>query len=287
MNRLTLNVLVFCFVFSPVFADDNDREKNVPYFTNQDLEKYQSPSDSELFLDTRPAENSTDIKDNPAGGKAKESKLKRHVVPYIAYEGTARRIIIPVTFNERVTANMLLDTGAPGMHIFYNLAEELDILDKEEGKLWIGVAGIGGSVPAMYTIIDSVKVGGAQDHFIPTIVSNTVSRNFEGLIGMDFMSNYSIQIDTKKHELVFEELPPRPDSPAGHDETWWRMTFRNFTSIRKAWEEYREHLNKQGESLSNRELRVFADKQCREAEELYNRLWVYASENSVPLEWRE
>ncbi len=252
-------------------------------FSEGDLEKYKHPSD------TAPPLNSEPNKDNPNSQDDGENTdgLKKHVIPYTAYEGTARRIIIPVTFNRRVTAPMLLDTGAPGMHISSELAEKLGIMDKDEGKLWIHASGIGGSVPAVLTIIDSIQVGEAKDEFIPTTVSPSLSSKFEGLIGMDFMANYSIQIDAGRQVIILEELPPSLRMPAGHDEFWWRSTFRNFYSIKSAWKEYKNSLkNLDVDKNRLEQMKTFADQQYKEAQNLYDKLSVYASEHAVPREWR-
>ena len=165
--------------------------------------------------------------------------------------------------------------------------EELNIFNNDEGKLLIAVAGVGGTVPAVFTIVDSIRVGKAVDNFIPTTISPSISDHFEGLIGMDFMTNYTIQIDTRRHLLIFDELPDSEDMPAGHDESWWKITFHRFKSMRSAWEEYRELLEKNKDGTDSiKKLIKFADRQYDEAEHLYNRLSVYASEHSVPLEWR-
>jgi hypothetical protein len=282
MNRRIFITLTFLFIISSVFAEDKNN-----IFTDRDLNKYKESSFSNSSEDYGAADNNADSKDNFFNSKSDKQKLKRFAIPYNAYEGTARRIIIPVMFNGRITVPMLLDTGAPGMHISHRLAEKLDILNNDEGKLWVSVGGIGGTIPAIFTIIETIQVGEAENRFIPTTITPSISNHFEGLIGMDFMANYSIHIDTRKHVVVFEELPQRSDMPAGHDEAWWRITFRNFKSMRSQWENFSEILSRESiNSSRSRRLKIFTERQYEQADELYNRLSVYASEHSVPLEWR-
>ena len=271
MKKLVLISLVLFIIAIPVFA-----EENAPYFTEEDLQDYQhSPYDEPSMED----ESFFDEDD--------KEELKRYEIPYIAFEGTARRIIIPVTINGYITANMALDTGAPGMQISFELASKLGVLDEDESSLWIVAGGIGGTVPAVFTVIDTVQIGEAEDSFIPTIVSPLPSKEFEGLIGMDFLSKYSVQIDTVRNVLVLEELPKTSEMPGGHDENWWRLTFYRFEMWVSAWEEYRNYLDKLDDDSSEiEELRELADRQYQAAQELSDRLWVYASENSVPREWR-
>jgi hypothetical protein len=247
-------------------------------FTDQDLQQYQTPYKKEKPV----------LEDSSPAGKEEEQELKRYEVPYKAYEGRAKRIIIPVTFNGSVTASMVLDTGAPGMHISYRLAEKLGILDKDEGNLLVEEAIGGRTTWAVLTIIDTVQVDGATDHFVPTEVSSSLSEHFEGVIGMDFMANYSIHIDTKKHVVVFEERPQSPNMPAGHDETWWRTNFHRFASMRSEWKKYKEFIdNQRGDSERLKKLREFADHQFGEVDKLLNRLNGYAIDHAVPMEWRE
>jgi hypothetical protein len=101
------------------------------------------------------------------------------------------------------------------------------------------------------------------------------------------MASYSVNIDTRNRVVIFEERLQSDDMPGGRDEAWWRTTFYNFKSMRSEWEKYREDL--EGYSITTdkeREFRVLVDRQSRRAQELYNQLSVYASEHSVPLEWR-
>lgn len=207
--------------------------------------------------------------------------LGRFEIPYQAGAGSGRRVIIPVTFNGTRPAPMALDTGATGMVISFELAEQLGVFSKDQGTLVVGVAGVGGEVPAIRTIIDGVAVGGARDAFVPTIVTDRISAEFQGLIGMDFLSNYMVSIDTKKHVVVLQENPPNQDARGGHDEQWWRNTFREFRAARDRWREFADPDRHLGASA-----RALADFQARESERLLQRLDQHASDHAVPQHWR-
>ncbi len=156
------------------------------------------------------------------------------------------------------------------------LASKLRVFSKDEGKLLSTVKGIGGTDVAIVTVIDTVRVGKARDDFIPTMVTLTSfeGQGCEGFVGMDFMSKYSAQVDTKKHVLVFEELSPQKDMPGVRDEEWWRNTFHQFASTRSEWKKLRDYLNKlQGNTATSEEtgiiydiseVRPFANHQYRE-----------------------
>jgi len=277
MNKAILTAIIILITVSFVFAEDRA-------FTNNDLNKYNDISNDDSSADQENIGEPNDSRNSFIKKENKVQELKHYAVPY---SGSSRRIIIPVTFNNRVTAPMLLDTGAPGMHISYELAEKLGIIDNRENELRVLIGGIGGTTPAILTIIDRIDVGEAGADFIPTLVSDSISPNFEGLVGMDFMTKYSVRIDTRKRVVIFEELPEYLNMPGGHDASWWRSTFYNFSSIRSAWAGYKKRIVKQSSyTEQQREVKTFVSRQYEKANELYNRLSGYASENSVPLEWR-
>ncbi len=207
--------------------------------------------------------------------------LRRFEVPY-RDQGSTRRVIIPVKFNDTVVAPMALDTGSPGMVISLRLAVKLGIFSRDSGTLLTQVGGIGGGQLAILTIVDSVAVKGARDTFIPTNVMPGIFDDFEGLIGMDFLTNYTIGIDTRKKVVVFQENEPQPGTRGGHDEGWWRKTFEDFRAVRDGWKDYA----KSNPQRPGSEAEALVNFQVREAERLLLRLDLYASDNAVPRHWR-
>jgi hypothetical protein len=242
--------------------------------------KYRNQADRRT-IDT-PQTVSDTIRADPAG-----TRLNRFTVPYQAFEGTSRRIIIPVTFNDSVSARLLLDTGSPGLMISPQLADRLGLLDEEDGNLMVMAGGVGGSTPAILSVIENLRVGEGRVDFVPATIAQVPSNQFEGLVGMDFMASYRIGIDTQRSILVFEELPPHPDRPGGHDESWWRANFRNFENLRTVWDRYLDALKAVDLTSSERERRTrIAKSQFTAADELCRKLERYARDNAVPLQWR-
>jgi hypothetical protein len=264
--------------------------------TSHPFKKEQSKKDtpSSPVTSTAPADTPT----NPLPVAPEEPKPKRYEVPYTAYVGTAKRIIVSVKFNESVTAPMALDTGAPGMLISVELARKLELFDEDKGRLLITTGGIGGAALAVKSIVNTVEVGGAKSHFVPTktVVPKKgqplFSDDFEGLIGMDFMSSYAMQVDPVKKVVIFEELPSRPDFPGGHDEEWWRNTFQEFALFHSTWKERRDELERGIRNFvivptkKAEDDLEFADWQTKEAEKLQDALHRYAKEHAVPMHWR-
>jgi hypothetical protein len=269
----------------------SDSFQNVP-------EKYRDQIEKKVFVDdarssSEPLVKARQVKLPASNEESKKKTAKRFEVPYKPYEGSAKRVIISVVLNDSVTAPMAIDTGAPETVISAKLAEKLGLFNEDQGRLVVRAGGIGGTTPAIRSIIDSIHAGGAKAEFIPTTVIHSISDSFEGLLGLDFVSNYSMTIDSKRMMVVFEELPGNPDQPGGHDKEWWTNHFMEFADSRSKWKAYGEALEKKihdsMQSIGNEDLKkkAFADFQYKEAEKLLDKLGRYASENSVPTEWRQ
>jgi len=205
----------------------------------------------------------------------------------IPYKGSSRRIIIPVTFNGSIEAPMLLDTGATNLLISPHLAYRLGLFDQRHGKLVTAARGIGGPVPAILTIVDKVEVSGASTKLIPATIAQISSDDFEGLMGMDFMANYRISIDTHKHVVTFEKLSSTSDMAGGHDKAWWQDNFQRFSMAKVAWKNYLDRLEKVSMQTSEIKWRKrVAEYQYNEAKKLHGKFERYATWNSVPMHWR-
>jgi predicted aspartyl protease len=252
--------------------------------------KYRGQAKIEKFKEEKLPPRSRSEGDHPGSASrildspGEKPKLNSYEVSFEAYEESAQRVIVSVTFNDSVTVPMLIDTGAPGLILSPQLAKKLGIFGNDEGMVLTIAGGIGGGTPAIRTFIDKVQVGGAKDSFIPATVVPSISPSWEGLIGMDFMSKYSFKIDPVKQVVVFEELSSDPNSPGGHNERWWRGLFIEFHSLRAVWKNYAANLIKTG--AFNTPQREFADRQEKEADKLLGKLDRYASEHSVPQTWR-
>lgn len=285
MKCIRYTVFPVLMVFSLLLLSGSGLCEGVPVYTEQDLEKYRPDRKDG---NGAPGRQSQPNAAGPSAGSTRSAPLRRFEVPYTPYEGGARRIILSVTLNNSVTVPMALDTGSPGMIISGALATRLGIFRGDEGKLLVTASGIGGKAPAVLTIIDAVRISGAEDQFVPTIITGRLSDSFEGLVGMDFLANYSIQVDAGRQVVVLTEQPASPRMPGGHDEAWWRSHFRSFARMRSEWKDYREQLNRtQADPQTLQRLKNFADSQYREADKLFSKLNGYAIRHSVPMHWRE
>ena len=220
----------------------------------------------------------------------------RHEVMYDPYEGSVQRIIINVTLNGRTQARLAVDTGAHQTIIFPGLAQRLGFLNDTSAGVKTFSGGIGGNVPAVAVIIDTIRVGDVEQPFFPAKIVPAVSSAFEGLIGMDFLSLFLMHIDPLHHLLILEDVVPTSTLYGQRNEQWWRTNFKEFADLRRGWRDYAEDLSKTIESSNitagggieeERLMLDFARNQVLEAERMFNRLNRRAIEYLVPTNWRE
>lgn len=231
----------------------------------------------------------------PHAGEPAAKRSDQIIVPYRGQDARTQRILVPITVNGAATVMMALDTGAPDTLISRELADHLGILRTDDGKLLGTASGIGGSAPVVLVVLDSLALGPALEQFVPATVTASLSENFAGLLGMDFITTFKLKIDSAQQVLILTLPQPDPKTPGGHGEHWWRRLFREFANQRKRWETFREAIDQrmaksqisEGVGMESlKRLRLLADNQTQEAEKLQNRLERHASNHSVPREWR-
>jgi hypothetical protein len=227
---------------------------------------------------------------------ARRAAKARHEIAYDPYEGSIQRVIINVTLNGRVQARLAVDTGAPKTIISAALAERLGLMNETSGGVWTRAGGIGGSTPAIRTIIETIRVGDIEEQFFPTMIVPQMSTAFEGLIGMDFLSLFAMHIDPARRLLIFEDVFPTSVMYGQRNEQWWRSNYKELASLRRAWRDYAEQLNKRIESSNiaagggiedARQMLDFVRRQALEAERLLDQLNKRAIQYLVPMNWRE
>jgi hypothetical protein len=242
-------------------------------------------------------------KDDPAAAPsttapstAKPVLTARHEIPYDPYEGSTQRVIIRATLNGRVTARLALDTGSPTTIISAALAERLGLLSETSAGVWTRAGGIGGTAPAIRTILETIRVGDIEQQFFPTTIIREMSTGFEGLIGMDFLSLFATRIDPARRVLVLEDVPPEATLYGQRNEQWWRSNYKELAILRRRWSDFAERLNKAiedsnitaGGGIEDARLMLeFARKQASEAERLFDQLNKRAMQYVVPMSWRE
>lgn len=113
------------------------------------------------------------------------------------------KVIVSVTFNNTVAANLLLDTGASRTMVSSRIAKNLGLQSTGSG---VGY-GIGGYVALSTARVESIKVGEAEMQNLQVSIHDfSPDPSFEGLLGFDFLRHFHMSLDLQKPALV---LTPR------------------------------------------------------------------------------
>lgn len=111
--------------------------------------------------------------------------------------------IVPVTLNGSVKTDLLLDTGAAATMVSNRIARKLSLRTVDRGM----VTGIGGAVKARIGRLRSLKAGEAEiQNLLVAVHDFRTYPGVEGLLGMNFLRQYHVSLDSRKKVLV---LRPR------------------------------------------------------------------------------
>jgi len=164
----------------------------VGWIRQKDNEQSKTVENFFRSLRTEPAGIAVEIQSTSAGPARRGAVI-------IPVKVSGRSVIVPVTFNHSLNADLLLDTGASMTMISRRLAASLAIPSTGAGLF----SGIGGTVSAQIARVDSIKVGDAEVSGM-TVSIHDVSRfpQFDGLLGMDFLGRFQVSVDAAKRLLV-------------------------------------------------------------------------------------
>ena len=134
--------------------------------------------------------------------KAMEKRAKKLATPV---KISMNRILVPVTIGysgREITTILLLDTGASITAFDNSIAEQLKINTGKKSA--VRVAG-GGVLKTKMVNIEYIKVG-PKTYESPTIMvlnNKGPTQHFHGLLGQDFLSNFSYTIDYSKSLILW------------------------------------------------------------------------------------
>ncbi len=146
--------------------------------------------------------------------QAKESphvpEAKSHAAPAprkasVPFERNGNIVIVPVTLNNRQTIKLVVDTGASYTFISHALARDLAI-DVSRSAKTVPFHTANGVVEAPLTHLESITVGGMEVKNLTAAVHDTTPEaTAAGLLGLNFLSNFRMDIDTERGVLHLEK----------------------------------------------------------------------------------
>jgi clan AA aspartic protease (TIGR02281 family) len=113
-------------------------------------------------------------------------------------------VIVPVTVNQRVSVKFVVDTGASYTLISRDTARQLGI-DMGQKLPTIPFQTANGTIQAPLVNLESIEVGGMQMKDLTAAVHDVFpDSGVAGLLGLNFLSNFRMDIDTDNGILVLE-----------------------------------------------------------------------------------
>jgi len=123
----------------------------------------------------------------------------------IPMERHGQVVIIQATLNNKRSAKFVVDTGASYTLISNALARDLAI-DVGTNPKTLPFQTANGLIQAPVTSLESIAVGGMEIRNLPAAVHDAVpDPEVAGLLGLNFLSNFRMDIDTQKGVLHLEK----------------------------------------------------------------------------------
>jgi tetratricopeptide (TPR) repeat protein len=119
-----------------------------------------------------------------------------------------------VSFNDKASATLLLDTGASGVTISRKFAEKIGARKLSDQALE-GI-GKGSAVHGYHAWVDKVTIGALEFHDCYVKVAPQTVADADGLIGTDIFEKFLVTVDFSARKLRLEPLPPAAASGDDH-----------------------------------------------------------------------
>jgi predicted aspartyl protease len=140
---------------------------------------------------------------SPGEPSSPSSTARPHGVVEVPVDARGSLVIVPVTFNGSVTANLALDTGATTTLVSRRIATSLALHNVGSAT---GIT-VGGPVTRPIARLESLKVGAAEvRNLLVSIHDFHPDPRVEGLLGLDFLRHFQVSLDARKQLLT---LSPR------------------------------------------------------------------------------
>ncbi|MBI2358169.1 MAG: TIGR02281 family clan AA aspartic protease [Deltaproteobacteria bacterium] len=194
-SYLTGVFLLLCYLAFPVGAADIYRwvdDKGVVHF-----------SDNPYNIPQKYRQNTTQIKaKEPPPGQQSKAPFLDKASSRLQKKGAV--VIVPATLNERAEGQFIVDTGASYTMISHATAKELSI-DLSQKFPTMPFQTANGVVHAPLVKLDSIDVGGLQVRDLTAAVHDVFpDAGISGLLGLNFLSNFRLDIDTEGSILHLE-----------------------------------------------------------------------------------
>ena len=133
-----------------------------------------------------------------------DNDFKKEIV---GYTPEANQIVVDAVINDNVSVRLVVDTGASIVILSKEVAGRLGITEENtDAEIEITMAN-GATVNAQPVILKSIKVGDAEiENVEAAILENNLIGGADGLLGMSFLNNFIVSVDTSSSKLILEQV---------------------------------------------------------------------------------
>ena len=143
--------------------------------------------------------------------RAREAELRREYEPkQINMDKQSGHVVVTTLLNNKVKANLFLDTGASLILLSRKVADNLGAgANGKEGTPIELIMADGRRENAKMIILDSVKVQDSEVRNVEAAIlpdKESADMSEDGLLGMSFLKKFNFKIDQKNDKLILEKL---------------------------------------------------------------------------------
>jgi clan AA aspartic protease (TIGR02281 family) len=123
----------------------------------------------------------------------------------IPFEKQGQVVIVEATLNKKAAGKFVVDTGASYTMISSAVAKELEI-DIEQNRRTAPFQTANGIIQAPLISLESITLGGMEIRDLTAAVHDILpDPRVAGLLGLNFLTNFRMDIDTQKGVLHLEK----------------------------------------------------------------------------------
>jgi clan AA aspartic protease (TIGR02281 family) len=121
----------------------------------------------------------------------------------VQFSTTNGHLVVPVLLNDSTEARVVFDTGAEMTVLSKRMADSLGL--QPGSRRPVRLQTVAAQVQAPVAVLSSVQCGGMRQTNLPVaVVDVELGQQVDGILGMDFLGNYTIRIDNDASRIVLK-----------------------------------------------------------------------------------
>ncbi|MCK5355126.1 MAG: clan AA aspartic protease [Methyloprofundus sp.] len=126
----------------------------------------------------------------------------------IAHDNANDHMILTMRINDRVNGRFLLDTGATYVTLSQAMATRLNLNSSSLYTIPLKIAD-GSTIRGKVTVLNSMSVSGVQAKQVTAVILPAPPKQgVDGLLGMSFLREFVVNIDSANNKIIFERFEP-------------------------------------------------------------------------------